>query len=514
MSIAEPQTEISLRGYQVHSIDGVHDLMRGGKKRILLVLPTGSGKRTIAIWWLLRALKGNRRVLFVTDRTLLVDQPSDELREMAVGHGVIMGGILHEFHHDIQLATIQALQARESEYGLPQADLIIIDESHKAIDAYKWLLAYYPSAKAVLLTATPVGPNGKTLVGDYADSLFEGATNSQLIREGYLLPTRIFAPSEPDIQGVRVSRTTGEYSDKALGKRIQAVTCFANLFDEWSPFADRQTIVFAPSIDYANGLVQGPGDSFKARGIQAEALTSKLRGKEQDRIVDAFRAGELRVLVSVDMLREGFDVPAASCAVDLQTNKQLRTYWQKVGRIKRPHHDQQYAIYVDMAGNSWRFPHPDDDPTWPAGDEDTQSVVEKEFESSKRPRMIRCPRCGHDHKPPPKCPECHYEPTPHDVIRVIRMGNGKLKEIRQRDIQKVQKSEADKRRDAWRGALFAGMNTGKTLSQCRWIFKNKTGNWPFPPLPCMPDRSSAEWDLRVDQVYSKADIMRNFETTK
>ncbi len=501
-----------LRDYQVRSIDGVHDLMRSGKRRVILVAPTGAGKRIIATWWANTCAEKRRDLLFVTDRTLLVNQMSAELAGLELPHGLIMGDHEEQRTHRVQLATIQSLDSRylsEDTDGLPPANLIIIDEAHKAIESYKALLSKYPHASVVMLTATPVGPKGVTLIQPgYADVLFEGVKNSELIRDGYLLPTRVFAPSEPNIKGIRLKN--GEYTPGPLGRRVQEVTCFADLFNEWAPFADRQTIVFSPSIAYANGLVHPEfGDSFNARGIDAKALSSKLSRKECDSIIEEFKAGDLRVIVSVDMLREGFDCPAASCAIDLQPNAQLRTYWQKIGRVKRPFENQQYAVYIDMAGNSWKFPHPDDDPSWPIGDESTQDVLEEEYDRGKRPKLIRCPRCGAMRKPSPRCPECKYESKPSEIFRRIRMGNGKLKEIKAYDTRNKQKSEYERRCDTWKSCLFAGIHSGKTVKQCAGMYFSKMKEWP-KCLPCLPPYGSAQWNMGVHQLFAVRDIMKNF----
>lgn len=510
MIAAEP---IVLRDYQVRCVDGVHDLMRAGKKRILMVAPTGSGKRILGAWWARLAAENMRDMLFVTDRTLLVEQMAAEAHARGIDFGVIMGGYEEQRHHRVQLATIQSLDARYlagNLADLPKPNLIIVDEAHKATEKYAELFHRIPDARVIELTATPVGPKGVTLVKDgYADVLFEGVKNSELIRDGYLLPTRLFAPSEPNVKGVRMSN--GEYAEGPLGRRVAEVTCFGNIYDEWAPFADRQTIVFAPSIDYANGLVHPDvGDSFYARGINAKVVSSRLKQKDRDAVIQEFRDGELKVLVSVDMLREGFDCPAASCAIDLQPNAQLRTYWQKIGRVKRPHENQSCAVYIDMAGNSWKFPHPDDDPSWPTGEESTQDVLEREYERGDRQRVVRCPKCGAVYKPQPRCPECKYERKSTDCVRVIRMGNGKLREVKAHETRKKQKTEAQRRSDDWKSMLFRGLAAGLTLKQCVGMCKGKYGFLPYG-LPCVPEKGSASWNMKVEHVYDKAGIMREFD---
>lgn len=510
--------ELTLRPYQAKVKRLAHEAIRAGCRRPLVVAPTGAGKRVQAVDWCMTVVRQNKECLFVTDRRLLIEQMADELHKHGVEFGIIMDGYLEQRTPRIQLASIQSLEARclkRDPLTLPPADVILIDEAHKAIEQYKTLLGFYPNAYAFLLTATPVGPAGKTLIQPgYADALTEGVRNSELIQAGYLLRTRVYAPSEPNIEGIKV-RNKEEFAEGALGKRVQEVTCFADVFAEWAPFADRKTIVFAPGIAYCNGLAGGPGvpgDHFYGRGIKAAVITSKVKAKDRDAIIRDFADGDLKVLISVDVLREGFDVPKASCAIDLQPNAQLRTYWQKIGRVKRPFGDQQFAVYIDMAGNYWRFPHPDDDPDWLAvtGETTTQDVIAKRLESGKASKQVMCPKCSAVRKGGPRCPECGHEAQERDLVRRIRMGNGKLREVPAQEKRKHEKTEAQRQADKWKSSLFIGLKCGKTLKQCAWLHKSKHGDWPGRELPCVPEMGSASWSLKVDQVYTAKDIMREF----
>lgn len=510
--------ELTLRSYQLRVKHAAHEAIRAGFRRPLVVAPTGAGKRIQAVDWCMTAIRQEKDLLFLTDRRLLIDQMAMELEKWGIPHGIVMEGHPENRVPRIQLGTIQSVESRylkRDPQQLPHADVVLIDEAHKAIDQYTALLGFYPNAYAFLLTATPVGPAGKTLIQPgYADTLTEGVRNSELIKGGYLLPTRVYAPSEPDVEGVKLRRVpvrNGEFAEGALGRRVEEVTCFADVFGEWAPFADRKTIVFAPGIDYCNGLAIGPGDSFRARGISAEVITSKVKAKDRDRILKEFAEGELKVLISVDVLKEGFDCPKASCAIDLQPNAQLRAYWQKIGRIKRPFEDQREAVYIDMAGNYWRFPHPDEDPDWAeiTGETTTQDVIRRNLESGKANRQVRCPKCAAVRKGGPRCPECGFEAQSQDVVRCIRMGKGKLKEVAAKEKKKVEKTAEDRRRDAWKSCLFVGLKTGKTLKQCSYLFKQKSGEWP-KGMPCVPEFGSAQWALKVNQVYDAKGIMREF----
>lgn len=505
---------LTLRPYQQRSVALAHDAVRAGHKRVLVVSPTGSGKRMVAVWWARKAAEQEREVLFVTDRRLLIKQAAEELAAFGIPHGVIMDGYEENRQPRIQLASIQTLESRYlgtiNEEDLPHADLVLIDEAHQSITSYIALLARYDAANAFLLTATPVGPAGRTLIQPgYASVMTEGVRNSELIRQGFLLPTTGVAPSEPWIEGVTI-RNKEEFAAGALTKRVKACTCFADVYKAYIQYGeDRQTVLFSPGIDFCADLQRG----FKTFGISSEVLTSKVKDKDRPGILDRFESGETRVLISVKMLGVGFDCPIASCAIDLQPNNQLREYWQKVGRIKRPCPGQEHAVYIDMAGNYWRHPHPDDDPDWDAvtGEESTQSVLEAARLRGRAERQIRCPKCGVVRKGGPVCPGCNHEPSPQEVVRVMRMLDGKLKEIPAVEKRKHEKTADDRRRDKWKSTLFVGLKCGKTLKQCAWIHKSKHGDWPAGDLPCVPATGSANWALRVDQVYSSQQLMREFK---
>lgn len=503
---------LPLRPKQSRAIQQVHAMMRAGHKRVCLVAPTGSGKRFQCVWWSKECEQQWRRALIVTDRRILVRQMYDELRNFEVTYGVLMGDEPENRDALVQVASIQTLISRgwlDDPSKLPPFDVLFIDECHKMLEAYAKLLAI--GKPAIGLTATPVGPDGSTIVRpDLYDVMVEGAKNSELIADGLLLPTTVIAPSEPDIEGVKVNGGQ-EYNQKQLSNKVWSVTTFANVFDEWAPFADRQTIVFAPGLAYCRSLLQ----DFEHRGIPAAIIEAATSKKDREIVFEKFDQREVKVLLSVDVLKEGFDAPIASCAIDLQPNSQLRTYWQKVGRIKRTYAGQSEAVYIDMAGNVYRhLLHPDCDPAWDevTGEQTTSSVYQKRYAEGKERDPITCPKCKVTRQGGPRCPACGFEcPKP---VRWIRMGSGKLKEIPAERIVKREKSEYEKMISAWQGALWAGLKSGMTFDQCRFIFQKKRGEWPPENLPCMPCRGSIERKKRVGDVYGPQELAVAFKNAR
>lgn len=509
--MAETIEALELRPRQQWAVHRLFEAMRAGYKRILLVMPTGAGKRFIAVHLCQRAQEKARKVLFVTNRRLLVKQMFDETARFGVDHGVVMADTdPGNAAAHIQIASIQTLESwylrpglgAKHGVGLPEADLVIIDEGHQDVDRYVALLANYPQAFVVILTATPVGAEGRSLIPPY-DTLIEGCLNSELIGDGLLLPTMVYAPSEPDIQGVKIVNRQ-EYNQGQLGRAVKECTVFADVFNEWSAFADRRTVCFVPGVAFGHDLVE----QFNRRlgSGQAWMISAKTKHDDRERIIGAVENGEAKILVSVDVLREGFDLPVLSCGVDLQPNSQLRTYWQKLGRIKRAAEGQSEAVWLDFAGNYWRFPHPDEDPEWPQGEETTQDVIERRRKPPGEPKPIMCVKCSFVRRGGPKCPQCGHMASG-DPVRRIRMGNGKLKEIPARAKAKREKTQLERDLDTWKGVLFSGLRSGRSLASCGGWYKHKTGDWPRDGWPGVVEPGSLAGKRLVKDALTAREIM-------
>lgn len=494
-----------------HQIDAAHALYAALRvhRRVLFSLSTGGGKRFLAVWLCEQAAQMGRRVLFVTNRRLLVEQMFEHVESEGIPHAVIMADSFSgDCHAPIQIASLQTLESRYygkgfgglAGEGLPPAQLCIIDEAHRQPESYVQLWGYYPNAKVVGLTATPVGAQGKSLIPPY-DTLLEGVKNSQLIRDGLLLPTKVYAPSEPDIVGVKIVNRE-EYSQRGLSRRVQEVTCFADVKKEWLPHEHRQTACFVPGVAFANGIA----DEFnKLLGAgRAYCITAKTKPDERKRAFEGFKDGSVKVLVSVDVLKEGWDAPICSCGIDLQPNAQLRTYWQKVGRVKRAHEGQVNAVWIDMAGNYWRHPHPDDDPDWSVSGEET--TAEKWERKARDEKPSLCPACGQVRRG--RVCECGHEASG-PPIRRIRMGHGKLKQITHREKVKREKTELERKLDKWKGTLFMALRSGKvTFDGARYIHQKTHGEWPDQNLPFVAEPGSTWGKQRVADALTPGTLMR------
>lgn len=512
---------IELRDYQLGFINHTHEALRK-HRRVCAVAPCGAGKRYMAVWWGQKIAERQKKLLVVTNRRILVDQMVSECRNNGVQCGVIMGSEPRNESALVQVASIQTLTRREWR-DMPECDWIIVDECHRQEADYCKLFEQRPNAKCVGLTATPVGLQGRSLVGQLYDTIVEPVKNSSLIERGLLLKTKVFAPSEPDIKGVNVTSGSGEYNQEKLAKAMEQCTVFADVFKHWTPYSHMQTVVFAPKVKYAYGLA----DQFKEHGFDAGVIEAGTSKSNRSETIDAFKAGQLRVMISVDVLREGFDATIAQVGIDLQPNFQLRTYWQKVGRVKRAHPGQDHAIWLDFAGNFWRFPHPDEDFDWSevSGEKTTQDLLaEKEGKQckecgSKDLWKGACQDCGArvesgSAKEPWSCHSCSYTLSPWErltngvcpgcgtpvkkSIRRIRMADGKLKEVTSSSKEK-KKASQDQR--VWDQCRWQSLHSGRTMGFARWLYRQRTGRYPDGLDFCPRDPDSGDWRRLVSDVF-------------
>jgi superfamily II DNA or RNA helicase len=74
-------------------------------------------------------------------------------------------------------------------------------------------------------------------------------------------------------------------------------------------------------------------------------LTHLTRPKERKRMLEAFRGGELDVLVTSKVLNEGVDVPEASIGVVISGSGAVREHVQRLGRILRHQKGKRATLY-------------------------------------------------------------------------------------------------------------------------------------------------------------------------
>ncbi len=165
-----------LRPYQDDVIARVRAAVAEGQRRICVVAATGSGKTIIVAEIVRGAAERGRRILFLAHRRELVTQAAEKLFNVGLSAGIIQAGFTPSPENRVQIASIATLYARAvrtRKIDPPPADLIIVDEAHH-VRARSWrqILALYPEAVVLGLTATPCRGDGRGL-GNVFDFMVE-----------------------------------------------------------------------------------------------------------------------------------------------------------------------------------------------------------------------------------------------------------------------------------------------------------------------------------------------------
>lgn len=423
---------LKLRPYQEKLLEDLRQSMRQGHRRILAVMPTGAGKGTTIAVMVQSAADRGKRVLILAHRKELIADLSKRISWLGIDHGIICAGYSEDLTKPVQVGSVQTIVRRIDR--IPEPSLIVQDEAHHLIRGNMWgrIVDAWPDAYLIGKTATPARLGGEGLGeghGGYFTDMVLGPSVADLIFAGFLSPARIYAPPVvADLQGIR-SRG-GDYANDQAAAAMDRPTVTGDAIAHYQRLAaGQQAIAFCCNVAHAVSVC----DAFKTAGISAELLLGNTPDREQ--VVTAFASHRIRVLVTVDVVSEGFDVPAASCAILLRPTQSLGLYLQQVGRVLRPAPGKEHAVILDHVGNVNRHGFPDDPRDWSLDDRMRRS------KGTPAPSVRTCPECFAAFKPAPICPVCGAQCVP-IKSRVIRELAGELQEMKRRTQQRQQQGQA------------------------------------------------------------------------
>lgn len=388
----------TLRPYQELLIEGVRDEFRQGRRSSCVVAPCGAGKTVIMAWMAAQTAVRGQRVLFAVHRQELIDQSSATFATLGIQHGIIAPGIPANDER-IQIGSIFTVARRLKKIAPPA--VIIFDEAHHSTaNTWRKIIEEFPDAYIIGLTATPARMGGDGL-GDIFESLVLGPSVSQLIDWGSLSPYRYYAPPvQANLEGLRVKY--GEYVRSDVALRMDKSEIIGDAIEQYKKLADGKR-----AICYCVGRAHSEhtAEMFREAGIQAVHIDGETQDQVRKAAIEQFRTGEIKVLCNVDLISEGFDVPAMEAVILLRPTQSLTLHIQQSMRPMRPDKDNpgKVAIIIDHVGNAYRHGLPDEDRTW---------SLEGKKKKTQEPREIllrQCPECYAAHRPAPVCPQCGYQ---------------------------------------------------------------------------------------------------------
>lgn len=447
-----------LRPYQHEAVERARRAIAAGKRRPLIVAPTGSDKTVIASHIVESAVAKARRTLFLAHRIELIEQASGKLDEIGIEHGIIKSGHSRARPElSVQVASVQTLSRRVGDRLDYQ--LIIVDEAHHVTAAsYRKVLDAAPQAVALGLTATPYRAD-RAALGEVFDELIEVISLPELIEGGHLVEPRVFGRKPPDL--TRVRTTAGDYNLGQLATVMDTEELVSDLVTTWMErAAGRTTVAFAVNIEHSQHIAA----AFARAGVAAGHVDGTMSEHERGQVLRRLARGELQVVANCAILTEGWDLPRCSCVI-LARPTHSRSLWKQMcGRALRPAPDlgKLDCLILDHAG-CWKRHGFLTDP-------ESYSLHGKEKRQSEAP-MIACPQCGAEFPGLPRfCPECGHELPRHTRTAPAEESEGQLEELQPLDeMVDYYVSLAKSARDRGYQPVWVGLT-----------FKKRYGCWPRP----------------------------------
>lgn len=410
----------TLHPHQDCTIAKFDKCVRAGRRKILIVLPTGSGKTVTAAKIIQREVSAGRSVLFIAPRRELVHQAAGKLRDVGVPHAYILAGDKrHNAYARVQIASIETLRARNHKLKLLNPDVIVIDEAHLYVTKIRTeLLAKWPSALLIGLTATPGRKDGRGL-GVLFDELIQVSTVAALTESGHLVPARYFSISEPDMS--RVATVAGDYKQDDAATAMDPL--IGDIVQTWlSRAGGRRTVVFCMTVAHSVSLCA----LFSAAGVRAEHVDGKTPLDRRAEIFGRFTSGETQVLCNVQVASIGFDLPAVDSIILARPTKSLVLYLQMIGRGLRPSPGKADCLILDHSGTVHRLGFAADERYWSL-DGHADLATAKAMREAASGKDVTCPACSCVYSGGRVCPECgHYIAPRGQLIRNIE---GELIEV-------------------------------------------------------------------------------------
>lgn len=373
---------IALRPYQQALVADVRNAYRGGARSVLMQLGTGGGKTATASAILEYAIAKQQRCVFFAHLDALIGDTHERLTRSGVRAGFVQADRPTDPDALVQVASLQTLHARGER---PPADFVILDEAHRAMGpTVRGILAAYPSAKLLGLTATPQRGDGKPL-GDVFDTMVCGPSNRELTKQGFLVPCDVLAPSS--------------FMEKALsGDPVRA-------YEKHTP--GRRGLCFCASVPHARDVA----NAFNAGGIAAAVVVGETPREERARLRDELASGRLRMLVGVGVFVEGWDSPAIEVVILARAFSVTCAFLQSIGRGLRPcpSTGKTKCTVIDLRGSVHLHGLPDENRRWSL---EGTACSRTELVTALR----RCKDCLAIFRPQQKCPRCGAE---HETVERI-----------------------------------------------------------------------------------------------
>ena len=349
-----------LRDYQRALVDStIQHMIAGGAP--CLVAPTGSGKTVmlaeIVRYWRERGYK----VVLAAHRNEIIKQIAASVRQhLSEPVGFYTASRTTE-DRDVMVTMMPTLARRKAAIPTFAGRVLLLDEAHHIqAKSYQEIIKAMQPALFAGATATPVTPTGAGLGKFGITELILGPQPKELMDSGALCSYKLYGASDATVDTSGLKVVAGDYSKKDLNDRVvQVAGDFLRDYRQFNP-DQHPTITVTVSIEHARELAA----HYSANGVPAEVVIGSTSARDRESAFERFVEGSLKVIVSVALIDEGLDLPAATCLQLIRPTRSLRLWKQLCGRVLRPSPGKSHAIIIDHGGCWEKMPLPCEPIDW------------------------------------------------------------------------------------------------------------------------------------------------------
>lgn len=350
------QSQLTLRPYQDTDYKAIENAFESYLS-VLYQLPTGGGKSVVISKYVEDHKKEN--ILILAHKRRLLTQMKGHMSRIGVKVGLLFSQTEENLESNVVVASIRtAVKSKRLEKLMERNwDRVIIDEArHSRTGSYDIVLdrlrAEHPMYKLLGVDATPYRKDKKRLDKHFQHIVTSSESVASLQEKGFLAKVRVYATPIGEIQE-QVKEVANDYQQTELSNYMRQPKYLKYVVDAYEKKGEkRQAIVFAVDKAHAKDLLA----EFKKGGFTKIAqIDSDMSSEEIDLAYTGYENKTIDIIINVEMLTEGVDLPETGCIVGARPTKSMVLYLQMAGRGTRPKEDGSDCILIDCCGWTEEF---------------------------------------------------------------------------------------------------------------------------------------------------------------
>lgn len=396
--------EIKLRYYQQDLADRIREALRNDK-HVIAQLPTGGGKTIVFGYIAKHAIDKGNKVLILSNRAELLNQADGCMKLFGIHAEYISPKHKKVPTGNCIVGTAQSFRRRiekpEWMHFFESVDLFIIDEIHQQDFEFLFDNDFIATKPVIGFTATPKRSGGMNQLGIAFQTIINGVSVKELIRENYLVPARHFTLDAPDMSNVEINRATGDYQERRMQDLFDSPKRYEGVIENYQKIsAGEKSICFCCSQAHAIQTCI----EFNKAGIPARFLISGIAKDSDDYklyednlrytgkrgvILKEFKEGKFTILCNAAILTTGFDEPSIRTVIVNRATLSSSLWLQMIGRGSRLYEGKSEFKILDFGNNVSRHGLYDDQREW--------NLWHDKKEGGGVPMTKECPEYQKDH---------------------------------------------------------------------------------------------------------------------